>query len=243
MVADAAPERVELVEGDAMTVDYAALLRRCHTSAAVRVVGNLPFNIATPLLLKFLSMVDRQEGICTLAADDPNPNALPIAAASSTSPSTTFTLAFQHEVAQRIVAPPGTPIRSRLSVMAQHYCDVKQVFVIPGRLFVPPPVVDAAVVHFTVRPRLERPGIQSLDDARLVTYEGLEQVARTLFQQRRKLVKHGLSKLLLEEDGSAGNNAAESMVASCGLDPALRTHQLKTEDVVRLTRRWAEIAR
>lgn len=70
-----------------------------------------------------------------------------------------MTLMFQKEVAERIVAGPNNPHRSRLSVMAQSICDVKMAYKLPAGVFVPKPKVDAAVVHFERRKDPLVPGI------------------------------------------------------------------------------------
>jgi len=229
-VADVAPQTVELVEADAMTVDYGQLLQRAHVDqapTAVHVVGNLPFNIATPLLLRFLAMIDRQDGICFFA--------------SQNTP-TTLTLAFQREVANRIVAAPETPIRSRLSVMVDYYCNAKEVFVIPGRLFVPAPQVDAAIVNFTPREALKRPGIVKKEDVSLVSFQNFETVSRALFHQRRKLVSHGLLKLLQEEyRPNTTMEEARGFAARCGIDPTVRTHQLTTAQIARISLEYGKV--
>jgi 16S rRNA (adenine1518-N6/adenine1519-N6)-dimethyltransferase len=116
-----APDRLEIVEDDALTVDLAAYAR-----APVHVVGNLPFNIATPLLFHLLDQA------ATIA---------------------TMTLMFQREVAQRLVARPHSKDYGRLAIAVQWRCDAKRCFDVPARAFVPVPKVSAAVVHLTVRER------------------------------------------------------------------------------------------
>ena len=113
------PGRLELIEGDAMALDPAAL-----TQAPWRIVANLPYNIATALLLKWLERIGDYESL---------------------------TLMFQREVAERLVAAPRTPAYGRLSVLVQWLCEARILFDIPARAFTPPPKVISSVVHLVPR--------------------------------------------------------------------------------------------
>src|SRR5438270_3414763 len=113
------PGRLELVEGDALALDPAAL-----TDAPRKVVANLPYNIATGLLLRWLD----------------NVGAYP-----------SLTLMFQREVAERLVAAPRSPAYGRLSVIVQWLAEPKILFDLPPRAFVPPPKVTSSVVSLVPR--------------------------------------------------------------------------------------------
>lgn len=256
MVADCAPSTVRIVEGDALTVDYFALLAEhappedglaasSPNNSRIHIVGNLPFNVASPLLLRYLSMIHSQQGIFGNLAQ------------------TSLTLSFQAEVGTRLVAPPGTAARSRLSVMAQHYCHVQRVFTIPGRLFLPPPKVDVAVMHFIPRPPAQRVGLAGVDPelAAQLDFETFETVLRLLFQQRRKLASHGVKLLLqsvrdgemprLEDESSdasisantASMDEARAFLDACGVAADARPYQLTTEQCVRLALAFGEYRR
>jgi 16S rRNA (adenine1518-N6/adenine1519-N6)-dimethyltransferase len=112
--------RLALVEGDALTLDPAAI-----TDAPRRIVANLPYNIATALLLNWLERIGEYESL---------------------------TLMFQREVAERLVAAPRTPAYGRLSVLVQWLCEARILFDIPGRAFTPPPKVTSSVVRLVPRP-------------------------------------------------------------------------------------------
>lgn len=99
-------------------------------NATIRLVGNLPFSVASPLLIQWLKMMALRQGIF------------------QTQNNISMTLMFQREVALGIAAPPKDPNRGRLSVMAQALCDVKMAYKVSASNFVPRPGVDAAVVHF-----------------------------------------------------------------------------------------------
>lgn len=117
--------RLEIVEGDAMKIDLASL-----GPAPRRVVANLPYNISTALLVRWLH---KANDIADLV------------------------LMFQKEVVDRLVAAPRTKDYGRLSVLAQYVCTIQRLFDIPPAAFVPPPKVTSSVVRLTPKPALDRP--------------------------------------------------------------------------------------
>jgi len=112
--------RLRVLAADALAVDAAALVPPPR-----RIVANLPYNIATPLLVGWLRQAGAYEGM---------------------------TLMFQQEVAERIAAPVGSPAYGRLSVLAQWVCDVALLLRLPPAAFTPPPKVSSAVVGLTPHP-------------------------------------------------------------------------------------------
>jgi 16S rRNA (adenine1518-N6/adenine1519-N6)-dimethyltransferase len=120
-LAAAADGRLQLIEADALTIDLADLSR-----GQLAVVANLPYNIGTPLLLRWLGRLEHLERL---------------------------TLMFQREVAGRIVASPGSRAYGRLSVLAQWLCEVRCVMHLPARAFVPPPKVASSLIQLTPRPQ------------------------------------------------------------------------------------------
>ncbi len=136
-LAAAAPGRLTVIHADALQIDERALAQDMAPGAPVRVTANLPYNVGTPLLLKWL-----------------------------TGPFTprSLTLMFQKEVAQRIVAKTGSPAYGRLAVICQTLADVQIVMDLPARAFTPPPKVASAVVQLTPHPeRLPRPLLSMLE--------------------------------------------------------------------------------
>jgi 16S rRNA (adenine1518-N6/adenine1519-N6)-dimethyltransferase len=113
------PGRLELVAGDALALDPVAL-----SEAPRKIVANLPYNIATALLLRWLDRIGEYESL---------------------------TLMFQREVAERLVAAPRSPAYGRPSVLVQWLTEPKILFDVPPRAFVPPPRVTSSVVAFTPR--------------------------------------------------------------------------------------------
>ncbi|MES2606157.1 MAG: 16S rRNA (adenine(1518)-N(6)/adenine(1519)-N(6))-dimethyltransferase RsmA [Pseudomonadota bacterium] len=110
-----------LIEGDVLDVDFSALASQ---PASLRIVGNLPYNISTPLLFRLLQHH-------TLIHD--------------------MVFMLQYEVVQRLAAGPGTADYGRLSVMMQYYCEVDMLFKVSPGSFKPQPKVDSAIVRLTPR--------------------------------------------------------------------------------------------
>jgi 16S rRNA (adenine1518-N6/adenine1519-N6)-dimethyltransferase len=187
-IAAAWPERLTVLEGDALRVDPAA-----HLRAPVRIVANLPYNVGTELLVRWL----------TPATWPPFWSSL--------------TLMFQKEVAERIVARPGSKAYGRLAVLAQWRATPRLVFEIPPRAFTPPPKVTSAVVHID---RLEAPRY----DADPAT---LSRVVALAFGQRRKMLRASLRSL---------GPDIEERLAEAGIPPTERAEQLAIEDFCRLSR-------
>lgn len=113
-------ETITIHQGDALDFDYARLVR---DGEKLRVVGNLPYNITTPLLFHLLSQAEHIADMCFM---------------------------LQLEVVERICAQPGTKSYGRLSVMIQYQCEVAQLFTVPPEAFEPKPKVDSAIIY--IRP-------------------------------------------------------------------------------------------
>jgi len=116
----AAGARLTVVPGDALDLRPADL-----ADAPIHIAGNLPFNVATPLLFGWLAEAERYAGM---------------------------TLMFQREVADRLTAAPGSKDYGRLAVMAQWRCAVRRLFDVSPGAFLPPPKVTASVVSLVPRP-------------------------------------------------------------------------------------------
>ena len=147
------PGRLQLLQGDALSTNASE-----HLADPVRIIANLPYNIGTELLVRWLT--------------------------SKTWPSfwQSMTLMFQKEVANRIVASPGSKAYGRLSVMSQWRCDTKIAFNVPASAFTPPPKVESTLVHFEA---LKEPKFPA-------EVEVLEFVVSKAFNQRRKMLRGAL---------------------------------------------------
>jgi len=152
-LAAAFPGRLEVVMADALTVDTGAL-----GAAPRRIVANLPYNVATPLLLRWLS---------TIAAFD------------------SLTLMFQKEVAERLGAVPRTKDYGRLSVITQWLAEVRRLFDIAPSAFTPPPKVTSTVVQLRPRPTPLHPADRAVLER--VTAAAFGQRRKMLRQSLRSL--------------------------------------------------------
>jgi len=123
-IAAACPGRLEVLHGDALDLDLEA-----HLTPPFKIVANLPYNIGTELLIRWLT-----------------PQHWPPLWSS-------LTLMFQKEVAERIVAKPRTEHYGRLALLAQYRCEAKIVMTLPPEAFTPAPKVHSAVVQLTALPQ------------------------------------------------------------------------------------------
>jgi 16S rRNA (adenine1518-N6/adenine1519-N6)-dimethyltransferase len=123
-LAQAYPDRLRIFPGDALETDDVALVRGSGWQGPIRVVANLPYNIATALILRWLERPRDLAGLTVL---------------------------IQKEVAERLTAAPRTKAYGRLSVLIQWLCEVRTEFDIPARAFTPPPKVVSTVVNLTPR--------------------------------------------------------------------------------------------
>jgi 16S rRNA (adenine1518-N6/adenine1519-N6)-dimethyltransferase len=175
--------RLQVIEADALKIDPASL-----GPAPRRIVANLPYNISTPLLVRWLQQADSIAGMV---------------------------LMFQKEVVDRLVAVPRTKDYGRLSVLAQHVCEIRRLFDIPAAAFVPPPKVTSSVARLTPRPAGQR----------LADLAPLEKVTASAFGQRRKMLRGALSSLFADP---------VAVLEGLGLSPTARAEELSVADFVRL---------
>ena len=152
-IASTYPGRLQIIEGDALAVDPLS-----HLKSPIRVVANLPYNVGTELLVRWM----------TPACWPPFWQSL--------------TLMFQREVAERIVAQPGSKAYGRLALLTQWRADAQIAMSLPPEAFTPPPKVSSAVVHITA---LQTPRFEA--DAQV-----LSRVVAAAFNQRRKMLRAAL---------------------------------------------------
>ena len=155
-IAEACPGRLTILQGDAMEIDPLG-----HLTRPIKVVANLPYNVGTELLVRWLTPADWPPFWDSL------------------------TLMFQREVAERIVASPGSGAYGRLAILAQWRCEARIVLRLPPEAFTPPPKVSSAVVHLRALPAPRYPA-----DAATLS----KLVARA-FNQRRKMLRVSLRGL------------------------------------------------
>ena len=179
------PGKLRVIGADALTID-----ERRETGDGAHIISNLPYNVGTALLLRWMS---------------------------GTWPPwwRSLTLMFQREVADRIVAAPGSKDYGRLSILAQWRAEAKIVLNVHRSAFVPPPKVMSAVVHIVPRPMPE--GV----DPRV-----LEQLTEAAFGQRRKMLRSSLKDL----------PGAVEALRKLGIDSARRAETVSVDEFVQLAR-------
>lgn len=180
------PGRLDVVEADALGFDPRPYLG----SGPTRIIANLPYNIATALLVAWLSLEPWPPWYDSLL------------------------LMFQREVAERIVAVPGTSSYGRLSVLCNWRCEPKRLFDIAPTAFVPPPKVTSSLVRLAPR---SHPQPAVLVD--------LERVTAAAFGQRRKMLRQSLKTLVPDP---------LPLLAAAGLDPAARAQDIPVDGFVAL---------
>jgi 16S rRNA (adenine1518-N6/adenine1519-N6)-dimethyltransferase len=166
-----------------------------ETLGEFKVVANIPYYITTPVIFKLLEYREQLRSM---------------------------TLMVQKEVAQRIVAGPGTKDYGVLSIMIQYRGTPRLEFIVPRGAFRPVPKVDSAVLHIEL---LKGPSV-SVKDEKLFF-----RVIRTAFSQRRKMLLNSLKPI--------SENVKEKLV-SAGIDPARRPETLRIEEFARLADELAE---
>ncbi|HBK91154.1 MAG TPA: 16S rRNA (adenine(1518)-N(6)/adenine(1519)-N(6))-dimethyltransferase [Parvularcula sp.] len=182
------PGALTIIEADALKADERAL-----APAPVKIVSNLPYNISTGLLVKWLVANHQDEAPLW----------------------TQMTLMFQKEVADRILARPGSKTYGRLSVIAQAASRPRRAFDLPARAFTPPPRVDSSVVTF--EPATDR----------LADVGALEQLTQAAFSQRRKMLRSSLKPLW-----GAG---VEARLAAADVAPTKRAEELTVAEFLKLS--------
>jgi 16S rRNA (adenine1518-N6/adenine1519-N6)-dimethyltransferase len=185
------PGRLDIVSADALTFDP-----REHIAAPARIVANLPYNVATPLLISWLSV-------------EPWPPWYDGAV-----------LMFQREVAERIVAAPGSKTYGRLSVLTQWRCEARIMFDVNASAFVPPPKITSSIVRLVPR-AAPLPCDRAL----------LERVTQAAFGQRRKMLRQSLRSL---------GTDATALLDAAALEPTARAEDIAVSGFVTLANALAK---
>jgi 16S rRNA (adenine1518-N6/adenine1519-N6)-dimethyltransferase len=191
-IAAAYPGRLTVLEGDALDIDPLA-----HLTPPIRVAANLPYNVGTELLIRWLTPRDWPPFWESL------------------------TLMFQREVAERIVALPGSKAYGRLALLAQWRAEARIVMHLPPGAFTPPPKVSSAVVHLTALPEPRFPA-----DAAV-----LNRVVAMAFNQRRKMLRSALKCIAPD---------IEDLLKAAGIAPTERAEQVPLEGFCALAREVAK---
>lgn len=191
-IAAAYPGRLDVFNADALDFDI-----RGQLTGPVRVVANLPYNVGTELLVRWLTPKDWPPFWSSL------------------------TLMFQKEVAERIVAKPGTKAYGRLGILAQWKSNPSVVMELPPEAFTPPPKVHSAVVH-----------LEALAEPRFPAPAGLfSSTVAMAFNQRRKMLRSSLKSAAPD---------IETALRDAGLEPTARAEEISLEGFCALARRLAK---
>lgn len=179
--------RLKVLSGDALALNPAE-----HLSGPIKIVANLPYNVGTELLVRWLTPKNWPPFWDSL------------------------TLMFQREVAQRIVAQPGSKAYGRLSILVGWRSDAKIVMDLPPQAFTPVPKVSSAVVHIT---KCDKPKFDC-------NPKTLERVVATAFGQRRKMLRASLKSL---------GPDIEDRLRSANIEPTERAEQLSIQQFCTLS--------
>ncbi len=186
------PGRLDVVPGDALGFDPRPYL----DGGPARVIANLSYNIATALLVRWLTVEPWPPWYDSLV------------------------LMFQREVAERIVAAPGSKAYGRLSVLASWRAESRMLFDVAPSAFVPPPKVTSSLVRLV-------PRLTPLACGR----HELERVTEAAFGQRRKMLRQSLRSLGVDP---------LSLLSEAGIEPTARAEEIPVEGFVALARALAE---
>ncbi|MDQ2093223.1 16S rRNA (adenine(1518)-N(6)/adenine(1519)-N(6))-dimethyltransferase RsmA [Rhodalgimonas zhirmunskyi] len=187
-IAAAYPGRLEVIEGDALAIDPLT-----HLTPPIKIAANLPYNVGTELLVRWLTP----------------PTWPPFWE--------TLTLMFQREVAERIVAQPGSKAYGRLAILAQWRTEAKIALSLPPQAFTPPPKVSSAVVHLAALKEPRYPADPKT----------LERVVAKAFNQRRKMLRAALKGLAPD---------LEDRLIASGIQPTDRAETVSLEQFCALAR-------
>jgi len=187
-ISEAYPGQLDVINGDALTTPVLD-----HLTPPIRVAANLPYNVGTELLVRWLT-----------------PDEWPPFW-------TSLTLMFQREVAERIVAQPGSKAYGRLAILAQWRADARIVMSLPPEAFQPAPKVHSAVVHLTALAEPRYPA----------EAKTLSRVVAAAFGQRRKMLRASLKSL--------GPDMEDRLLAA-GIPPTARAEEIDLERFCALSR-------
>ena len=201
------PQNVELVVADFLDLNLAPLLQ----PGPLRVAGNLPYNISSPILFKLLEVAREPPSPEPRA---PSPDARVVDA----------TLMLQREVAERLEARPGSKDYGVLSISVQLYADARRVLSLPPGAFRPAPKVHSAVVRLTFRPPPWSPRDERVFEA----------MVRSMFTQRRKTLANALGPF-----AEAQAVRAVAVLEAAGIDPSRRPETLDLAELTRLADQFA----
>ncbi|HHW70924.1 MAG TPA: 16S rRNA (adenine(1518)-N(6)/adenine(1519)-N(6))-dimethyltransferase RsmA, partial [Clostridiales bacterium] len=191
-------DNVHVVNDDILDIDLYKLITNYFGGNLFKIVANLPYYITTPIIMKFLE---------------------------SNFPYTDIVVMVQREVAERMVAHPGTKDYGALTVAVRYYTEPSIIVNVPASVFMPPPKVDSAVVKLTRR-----------EDTLLADQEAklFFQIVKGAFSKRRKTLLNALSSYPFEENIGSKAEIRE-MLKESGIEPDRRGETLSVDEFAHLT--------
>lgn len=194
-------DNFELINNDVLKVNLPELITQNSEYKSVKVVANLPYYITTPIIMKLLENRLNIESI---------------------------TIMIQKEVAERILAKPGTKLSGAITYSVNYYAEPEKVTMVPNTSFIPSPEVDSEVIKLNIR---KTPPV-TLNDEKLFF-----NVIKASFMQRRKTLTNGLVNGGIIENKSK----AVEMLKSIGLSENIRGEELTLEQFADLSNKIFEI--
>lgn len=194
-------DNFELINNDVLKVNLPELITQNSEYKSVKVVANLPYYITTPIIMKLLENKLNIESI---------------------------TIMIQKEVAERILAKPGTKLSGAITYSVNYYAEPEKVTMVPNTSFIPSPEVDSEVIKLNIR---KTPPV-TLNDEKLFF-----NVIKASFMQRRKTLTNGLVNGGIIENKSK----AVEMLKSIGLSENIRGEELTLEQFADLSNKIFEI--
>ncbi len=199
------PENVTLIHEDVLKTDFQALRDRCR--GRLKILANLPYSISNPFIFK---MIDHHEDM------------------------ESATIMLQKEVADRLMASPGTKEYGIPTVLLQSCASIVKCMTLKPGEFHPRPKVDSVVVHIRFTPKPER-------ISKLPQYEHalLRKIVRATFGNRRKTLLNTMNSAnlfasLAFEEKSEAKELTKEVILSAGISPSVRGEMLTLEDFVKL---------
>jgi 16S rRNA (adenine1518-N6/adenine1519-N6)-dimethyltransferase len=190
-------ENVSVVHGDVLKVDLATLWNtHFENDREVSVVANLPYYITTPIIM---TLLEHRLNLRQMV------------------------IMMQKEVAERIVAKPGSKDYGSLSIAVQYYCEPEILINVPRAAFLPPPNVDSIVLGLRMR---SAPSVAVKSEVLFF------QVVRAAFAQRRKTLSNNL---LAHYKGRLARDQIDAILEGCQVDPQRRAETLSIEEYARIS--------
>ncbi|CAI2165037.1 7841_t:CDS:10 [Funneliformis geosporum] len=209
---EASEHTLKIIKGDMLKIDHekimevAQIRNTISPDSSLHLIGNLPFNVATPLLGQWINMLSNRSGIFKF-------------------PNTKMTLMFQKEVGDRIVADTTSSKRGRMSVLVQSFCEAKKIYEVPSSIFVPRPKVDASVIQLTAlqSPLLKAP-VNLLQEIVLYFYLSRRKSINSIFNKLQKDLSKDKKEIL------------SKIIEQLNVDMSLRPGNLTAEQFCHLTK-------